>query len=422
MPNPAFTTFLARRYMQAGRDNRFFSWISVLTIAGVAIGVAAMIVVWSLINGFETELRNRFLAANAHIMAYNFPNGMSNYRKWAEDIKHDFPKEVRGTSPFIHYETMARRESVMHHVLVRGISPKERESVQSLASIVTPASALDILEAEIKAAKGDGSEQDLPKTPAVIVGSGLLSLLEAKVGDIVELVEPSSDDFGEVKGFKIVGVYDSGLKHYDNKLCLISLTTGQAFFKLGKSVHGLEIGLYKPWESVEIASKMTEKYALSIREWQSFNRQLFEAMEMERVVILLITALVAGVAGFNILTTIFVAVSQRQRDISILKSLGATNQQVRILFIKQGVYVGVIGSVIGMVLAYGISHLVERYQFIDLPDLYLLAKLPMSYDWWVYVAVGINSILIAIVAGFIPAWLASRVNPVEGFRGNQGAA
>ena len=145
-------------------------------------------------------------------------------------------------------------------------------------------------------------------------------------------------------------------------------------------------------------------------------------MQMERVVILLITGLVAGVAGFNILTTIFVAVSQRQRDISILKALGASNRQIMMTFIEQGIYVGVVGSIIGMILAVIISKILERYQFVDLPDLYLLAKLPMTYDWWVYLSVGLVSIVIAVIAGFFPAMIASKVNPVEGFRGNQGAA
>jgi lipoprotein-releasing system permease protein len=144
-------------------------------------------------------------------------------------------------------------------------------------------------------------------------------------------------------------------------------------------------------------------------------------MQMERVVILVITFLIACVAGFNILTTIFVAVSQRQRDISILKAIGSTNGQVLAVFVKQGVYVGVVGSILGMLLALVISGVLERYQFVDLPDLYLLARLPMSYDWWVYATVSALSILIAIVSGLFPAWLASRVDPVEGFRGNQGA-
>lgn len=413
------TSFLARRYMQAGRDNRFFSWISVLTITGVAIGVAAMIVVWSVINGFETELRRRFLAANAHVMAYRFPHGLNNWPKWAENVERDFKKEVRGVSPFIHYETMARRDSIMHAVLIRGIDPKLRDSVQSLDIITQPKASLDILQDEITAAK-DGQKASEP--PSVIIGSGLISLLNAKIGDTIELVEPENNNIGEMKKFKIVGIYDSGLKHYDNKLILMSLTTAQRFFKMDERVTGLEIGLFKPFDSPKIAQAMEEQYRISIREWQSFNRPLFDAMQMERVVILLITGLVAGVAGFNILTTIFVAVTQRQRDISILKALGASNRTIMMLFVKQSIMIGFFGSVLGVLLALCISQVLERYQFVDLPDLYLLAKLPMSYDWWVYVTVCWVSILIAVIAGLFPAWQASRVDPVEGFRGNQGAA
>ena len=428
------THFLARRYMQAGRSNSFFSWISVLTIAGVAIGVAAMIVVWSLINGFETEIRKRFLASNAHIMAYKFPYGMI-YDNWAELVEKDFKDDIRGISPFVHYETMARKGSILHAVMIRGIDPEKRERVQSLQNITDPPEALMQLQKEVdSAAKAGGT---LPSElsgifgsgilgsgilDSVILGSGIMRLLEAQIGDTIELIEPDRSAIGKVKTFKIVGVYDSGLKHYDNKIVIMSLPAAQAFFKMAPQVTGLEIGLHKPWNSRAVAAAMDQRYTLSIREWQTFNKPLFDAMQMERVVILLITALVAGVAAFNILTTIFVAVSQRQRDISILKALGASNGQILSMFVRQGAYVGLIGSLIGMVLALAISAVLERYQFVDLPDLYLLAKLPMTYEWWVYLLVGTTSVIVAIVAAFFPAWLASRVSPVEGFRGNQGVA
>jgi lipoprotein-releasing system permease protein len=411
------TTFIARRFMQAGRTNRFFSWISILTISGVAIGVAAMIVVWSVINGFETELRGRFLAANAHVMAYRFPHGLTDYEQWVKTVRDDFGDDITGISPFIHYETMGRNESIMHAMLIRGIDPEARDKVQSLRPIVRPPEALEIIQLEIK----DAAENlPAPMVPSIILGTGLLSLLDAKVGDEMELVEPEKKNFGNMKKFKIVGVYDSGLKHYDNRLGIMSIPTAQRFFKMGKRVIGLEVGLKDPWESKQIAEDMTKKYSISIREWQSFNRRLFEAMQMERVVILIITSFVAAVASCNILTTIFVAVSQRQRDISILKSLGANNRQVLSMFLKQGAYIGVVGCFFGVLLALGISAILERYQFIDLPDLYLLAKLPMTYSWWVYALVCSVSIVIAIGAGLLPAVIAARVNPVEGFRGNMG--
>ena len=328
------TTFVALRYMQAGRNNRFFSWISALTMTGVAIGVAALIVVWSVINGFETELRKRFLAANAHVMAYRFPHGLSNPDQWAQVIEKDFKSVVKGISPFIHYETMARKDSILHAVLIRGIDPAKRAHVQNLDIITRPVESLDLVQQEIKLFE---SQKKIPPQPSVIVGSGLLSLLDAKVGDQIDLVEPDNKNLATMKSFKIVGVYDSGLKHYDNKLILMSIPVAQDFFKMDTRVHGFELGLYKPWDSQSIAEAMSQKYSISIREWQSFNKPLFEAMQTERVVILVITGLVAAVAGFNILTTIFVAVSQRQRDISILKALGASNRLILTLFSNKGI-------------------------------------------------------------------------------------
>jgi len=417
----SFTTFVSRRYLQAGRSNRFMSWISILTISGVAIGVAAMIVVWSVINGFETQLRKRFLTANAHIMLYSFPNGL-NDGQWHDlkgQVEHDYPKEVAGVAPFVYYETMARKDSILHGVLVHGIIPKLHEHVQTIASVVTPKGALAALQDEVdRAAKGAPP----PVEPAIIAGSGLLTLLDAKIGDTVELVRPTEGSAQALQKFKVAGAYDSGLKHYDNKLVLMSVPTGQTFFGMGHRVTGLEIGLTDPWNSPRIAADMRSRYDLSATDWLSLNHSLFEAINVERPTILLITAIVPAVAGFNILTTIFVAVSQRQRDISILKALGASNRQIMTLFLKQGVLVGVVGSVIGVLLALGISALLERYQFIDLPDLYLLARLPITYDWHVYGFVASMSLLIAAAAGLFPAWMASRIDPAQGFRGGENAA
>jgi len=409
--------FIAKRYLRSGRENRFFSWIATLSIVGIAIGVAAMIVVLSIINGFERELRNRFLAANAHILAFSFPSGLENPDRWSERVRGDFPNEVIGTSPFVQSETMVRKDSLMHSVLVRGISPTERESVQSLRSLITPVEALDILDKEIADVREGGKR---PEAPAIILGSGLKSLLDARIGDVVQLVAPDSDKLGETRPFTVVGVYDSGLKHYDNKLGLLSLTTAQQFFRMRGRVTGIEIGLKEPRRSPQIAEQMSGKYTIQIKEWQSFNRTLFEAMQTERAVIAAIVFLVSGVAGFNILTTLFISVTQKQRSISILKALGAPNRQIQSLFVLQGVFVGFIGCLIGCALAFGISNLLERYQFVDLPDLYLLATLPMTYDWRVYGIVTVGGLVIAAIAGLYPALVASRVAPTEGFKGNRG--
>jgi len=409
-----FSRYVAIRYLTSSRENRFVSWITLLSFVGLAIGVAALIVVLSVINGFESELHKRFLNANAHIMAYRYPAGMTNPEKWGEILKGDFPDDIKDVSPFVHAETMLKRHSIMHGVLVRGISPHQREKVQSIRELVTPPTALDELQQELDQVKAG---QPLPDAPGLIIGSGLLGIIDAKVGDVIQLLSPSTDQATEMHPFRIIGVYNSGLKTYDNRLTAISLPAAKRFFKMGDVVTGLEIGLYKPMESVTVTAKLQEKHNLTFREWQSFSRPMFEAMEQERVVIALIVAMVVLVAGFNILTTIYVSVSQKQKDISIMKALGARNNQIVQLFVKQGIYIGMIGSVAGVILAFAISKALQKYQFIELPEPYLLRSLPVQYSPVVYAGVALSSVAICIMASLYPAIVASRVTPTEGIRG-----
>ncbi|MGE0172903.1 MAG: FtsX-like permease family protein [Oligoflexales bacterium] len=409
----SFSHFVAIRYLKASRDNRFFSWISILSITGLAIGVAALIVVLSVIDGFEHELRVRFLHVNAHIMAYRYPSGLVEPDSWAANIKKEFPKDVSAVSPFIHYETMAKHGSLTHGVIIRGTEPKVREKVQPISQLITPQHALDQLQEENDRIKTNPERHEIPK---IIVGTGLLGILNVKVGEEIEVIPPGGIDDTGSNSFKIVGVYNSGLQHYDDRLIIMSLETARNFFDMGKTVTGLEIGLFDPMQSIPVKDKLESKFNLTFKEWQSFNSNLFDAMEKERQVIALIVALVVLVAAFNILTTIFVSVSQKQRDISVLKALGATNGQVVKLFVNQSLYIGVIGALIGLVLAFVISKALETYQFIDLPDPYFLKSLPVHYSPWVYAGISGAAILLCVVAGLYPSFIAARVKPTDGFR------
>lgn len=410
-----FSSFVAFRYLKADRENRFFSWIAILSVAGITISVAAMIVTLAVINGFEKELRNRFLNANAHVLAYRYPSGMTNPEHWSKVIREDFGDQVTGVSPFIHYETMVKHNHLMQAVLIRGIAPKQRETVQDIRHLIRPSSALDLLQKEIQDHQ-DGKPQ--PSKPSIIVGVGLLAMIDAKVGDDIFLISPSAEKQTEIRAFHVAGTYDSGLKHYDNKLAAMSIPAAQDFFDMQGRVTGIEIGLVDPFESPAIAAAMEDSYSLSVREWQSFNQPLFKAMQTERMIIALIVALIGIVAGFNILTTIFVSVTQKQKDISILKALGARNRQIVGLFLKQGAIIGFVGGTLGMILAFILSKILQTYQFIDLPDPYFLEELPVTYDARVYVAVALAAVTTCLIASFIPAFLGSRMNPSEGFRGS----
>lgn len=257
------SSFVAFRYLKASRENRFFSWITALSIAGIAIGVAAMIVVLSIINGFEFELRQRFLAANAHIMATRYPAGMRDWSKWSERIRGDFPQDVVAVAPFVYGETMVEKRGLLQSVLVRGIVPSGRDKVQSLRTLVVPESALSAIEAEC-ADRAAG--RPLPAVPSVILGAGVASMLDVKTGDTVAMLVPVQEEIGKLKEFRVVGLYDSGLKHYDNRLIWLSLPSAQDFFRMGELVTGLEVGLAKPEESPRVAAEMADSYNLNIQE------------------------------------------------------------------------------------------------------------------------------------------------------------
>lgn len=409
-----FTTFVAIRYLNLSKKNLFFSWIVWLSIIGIAIGVATMIVVLSVINGFEKEIRNRFLAANAHILIYKYPVGISNYKDWIENISKDFSKDITAVSPFIHYESIAKNGLLINSVIIRGIDPKKRQKIHKFSeTFITPDEALKILADEIELFNQTST---LPQEPAVIIGKGLSNVLNIKLKDYIKILTLRNNNVSVLKKFKVVGFYDSGLKHYDNKLVIMSLFVAQKFFNMKTNVTGLEIGLKSPWKSPNIASQIENKYALPTKEWQSFNRSLFEALQTERAVIAAIVFLVAIVAGFNILTTSFISVTQKQREISLLKSIGATSTQILNLFIKQSIFIGLLGIILGVFLGFIISLILDKYKFMDLPDPYFLTSLPVEYNISVYLWISILAFIICIIASFYPSLIASKVNPTEGIK------
>jgi lipoprotein-releasing system permease protein len=402
---------IAKRYLLASRGSLFLRWMTGLAIAGITIGIAVMIVVLSVINGFQTQLRELFLAANAHVMAFQYPSGLDDAEAWTKLIEKDFGSQIKGISPFVQAETLATKDGLMQNILIRGIDPMKRKAAQDMSPMIRPKTAIDELQKSFES--NDQKEKPRP----IIIGSGLLSILQAEVGGTIRLLAPDSSSVGDMREFRVVGVYDSGLKHYDNRIGILAINDSQEFFQLEKRVHGLEIGLNDPKESEAIADKMREKYSLTIKEWLSFNKSMFDMLQKERAVIALIVALVAFVASFNILTTLLISVTQKQRSISVLKALGASNWQIQKIFLLKGLFIGFIGSILGMILALGISKVLQTFKIVELPDLYMLAQLPVNYDWTVYAGIAVAGCLICVLAGAYPAWAASRVNIVEGFRG-----
>lgn len=412
-----FSARIAFRYLHASKGNRFFSWITILSVAGLAIGVAVMILVLSVFNGFEYEVKNRLLQANGHIIASVYPVGIQDPPTWIKALKtdEDVGSEIAAISPFIHTESLLKQGPSLLGVMVRGVDPKEQNKVQSLDTLVFPINSTKILQNEITEFKKTGK---LPETPSAIIGSGLMRDLNIEIGTTIQLVTPQLNSIATSVRFRIVGTYNSGLKQYDDRLVVLSLPAAQRFTNMGEKVTGLVIGLKDGSKSTSVAEQISDRYnALTVKEWQSMNRRFFELMEVERVRVGLIVALVGIVAGFNILTTVFVSVSQRQVDISVLKALGATTRQIMKVFLIQSATIGSLGAAAGVILAAIAGYLLERYPLLELPAPYFLNTLPVRGSLAMYLGISLMAGLICLIAGLYPAWIASRVVPTEGIRG-----
>lgn len=414
----SFTRLVASKYL-ASRHK--LSWITLLSITGITIGVAAMITVISVINGFEYELRERFLAANAHILAFNFPGGVHYPETIRKSMLSEYGHHLKGVAPFVYGETMGKKDSIAHAMLIKGIHPRFRKNVQDIEKFVKPTSGLAELQKEIDHFEKTG---ELPSKPKIILGKGIAKLLGLKVGDNMTLLVPpqTAKPRSPIPSqYRIVAIYDSGLHHYDSKLGLLSTTAGQQLFDLGNLMTGLEIGLKDPNSSPEVAEQLGRFYRhLTIKEWQSYNKTVFKAMKSERAVISFIVALVAFVASFNIFTTLFITVTQKQRDISILKAIGASNTQVLSIFVKQSTMIGVIGSLLGLALGFGLCVFIANYK-LKLPEIYSLESLPIMHDFHMYYIIAIVNVIISAIAGLYPAWTATRVTPVQGIARGAGS-
>ncbi len=408
---------MALRYLHASKGSRYVSWITLLSISGLALGVTALILVLSVFNGFEHEVRYRLLQANAHIIASVYPAGLNDPPKWMATLKNDrvFGQEITALSPFIHSESLAKNGSAMVGIMVRGIHPSLQNKVQSLDGLIQPPSALKALQDEMDYFHNKNFDETLP---LVIVGSGLLKTLNLKVGMTLEILSPKLETLATTKRFKVIGTYNSGLKQYDDKSVILSLPVAQDFTGMGTRVVGFTIGIKDPDQSTLIAETMRQRYsALTVKEWQSLNARFFEIMSSERVRVGLLVGLVCLVAGFNILTTVFVSVSQKQSDISILKAIGASNPQILRVFLYQSLAIGCVGALIGALLAYLITLFLQNYPLLELPDPYFLKTLPVRPTWLLYGGMTSSAIVVCLIAGLYPAWVASRVTPSEGFRG-----
>jgi lipoprotein-releasing system permease protein len=399
-----YKLFTALRYLKSKRDEKFISLITVISVLGVALGVTTLIIVISVMNGFENQLRNKILGVNAHIVVNKLGEDISDITPLIEKIKT--VKGVDGVTPFIYRQAMLSSASSVSGVIVRGVDLNFDKNVTVFTKSVIKGSVNCLSDKNVN---------------FIIIGKELAKLLAVGIGDSINMVSP----FGrmtpmgmipKMKKFKIGGIFTTGMYDYDSGLCYISMSAAQKFFNMGKTVTGLEVKVKDIYKASAIAEKIKVKlkYPYWVRDWMEMNKNLFSALKLEQVTMFIILTLIIFVAAFNIASTLIMMVMEKNRDIAILKAIGAKSKDIMHIFIYEGLIIGVLGTISGAVLGILICLLLKKYQFISLPkDVYYISTLPVELNVLKISIIVLSSIVICFIATIYPAWQASKLKPSQ---------
>lgn len=419
----SFELFINFRYLQSKRKQVFVSIITVISMAGIFLGVAALIIVLAVMNGFATELRNKILGINAHVVITGYSGEMAAdapVRKTLTEIPG-----VRASSPFIVNQGMIKNGQQIRGAVIKGVLPEEALSVINLGKMHEGDFAhLSSLP------KGIATDPKGPDDlPGIVIGRELARSLDLLLFDQVSLVSPFgvSTPMGQVprvKKFVLVGIFESGFYEYDSGLAFISLKEAQGFFNMGDRITGVEVKLNDIYQAGEIAREIGKKLGAVywVRTWTEMNRNLFSALKLERRAMFIILSLIVLVAAFNIVSTLIMIVMEKNRDIAILKSMGATSGRIMKIFVFHGLTIGIIGTALGAIAGLAVAHNIEAitlfvenlFGFKILPaDIYYLSHLPSQVVYSDVLAIIITSLSISLLATIYPSWKASRLEPVE---------
>lgn len=408
----SFETMIGLRYVRAQRRNHFISFISMSSMIGVALGVMALITVISVMNGFEKELKDRILGMASHAVIEEL-NGLKDWQLVINNIK-DHP-EIVGAAPYFHAEGMLTKDKIVNGVIIRGILPHEETNVAIVAEKMI-----------------EGDLNDLKSTEFnIILGAALVRKLNLKIGDKVTLVAPQANFtpagiLPRLKRFTLIGIFEVGMHEFDGGLALIHMDDALRLFRKSNPT-GIRLKtnniLKAPTISREIASQLSSKYW--VIDWTQRHSNFFRALKTEKTVMFVILTLIVAVAAFNIISTLVMAVSDKQSDIAVLRTLGASPKSILKIFIIQGTIIGAIGILLGVIggvwLASNIETLVPAlenmlgYKFLS-PDVYYISDLPSDMHWSDVILISVVSFVLCLLATIYPAFRAANTLPAEALR------
>ena len=402
--------YIAKKYLLAKRKQTFISIITFISVAGVTVGVMALIIVLAVMSGFERELKERILGATAHAHVTSIQGSIEKPYVVAEKVRK--VEGVAAASPYIITQMMISSGSGALGGVLRGVDTETIGEVTRLPRDIRVGKLTDLHRR---------TEDGLP---GVILGRELASNLGVGVGELVEVLVPGGSvtplgAFPRTARFRVVGMSESGMYEYDATFAYIAIGEAARLLGMEGRATGVEVKVRNIYDAGTVARRLRETlgYPFWAKDWMQSNRNLFSALKLEKVVMFIILALIVMVAAFNIISTLIMVVMEKTKDIAILMTLGATRRTIRRIFAVEGLIIGVAGTAAGTALGAFLCHLLRRYQFIHLPsDVYYISTLPVSLEAGMVLLVMVSSILICFLATVYPALQASRVDPAEAIR------
>jgi len=409
-----YELFIGLRYTRAKRRNHFISVISLISMLGIALGVTALIVVLSVMNGFQKELRSRILGVASHLQISGADGRLEPWREVMQQATaHD---RVQAAAPYVMAQSMLSYGPVVRGTIVRGIVPELEARVADIGSHMK-AGSLGALR---------------PGEFGIVLGAELARALAVRLDDQVVLIAPQGQVtpagiLPRLKQFRVVGIFEVGMYEYDSGLAVIHLEDGQKLYRLGEAVSGVRLKLADLFEAPRVGRELAHQIRADayISDWTRSHANFFRAVEIEKRVMFIILTLIVAVAAFNIVSTLVMLVTDKQADIAILRTLGASPRSVMGIFMVQGTLMGTIGTLIGVLggvaLALNIDVVVpfiERtfgMRFLS-KDVYYISDLPSDLQWADVTVIGCVSLVLSLVATLYPSWRAARVNPAEALR------
>lgn len=395
----SFALWMSWRYLVSKKKGRFVSWISLASILGVAIGVMALIVVLAVMTGFDIDLRERILGANAHILI-EAPDGIEDATQMIKKL--EAKKHIVAASAYVAGQALLEHEKRVIGVAFRAVDANQEAKVNRISEYVKD---------------GVFNFNKNGQRNTIVIGSELANYLGVTTGDTINLTVPLARN--KTFPLEVVGIFNSGMYEYDMTLVFLDLSRAQEMFDLGNKVSAVSMRIDDIWRAQELKRQLQREFGFyfNVRTWTELNQNFFSALKLEKFTMFVILTLIILVASLNIISTLVVLVTEKTKDIGILKALGVNKKEIARIFTLEGLLIGSIGTLLGLALGLALCLLLKKYQFIKLPtDIYYINHLPVYIQLQDVLAIVVSAMIISFLATLYPAKIAANLEPVAALR------